>query len=159
MRASIYQAKLATPFGILGIRTDQGELAEIVFLPRGHSPLSPAEPLAERTCEQIGRYLEDPGFRFDIPLRPCGTPFQRRVWDQIRNIAPGRTRTYAQLSVCLGSAPRAVGQACGANPFPLVIPCHRVVSSTGLGGFAHREEGYLLTIKRWLLDHERLFER
>lgn len=150
-----YQAKLATPFCVLGIRTAGDCVREIVFLPGSHKELVPADRMAEQACEQLTRYIDDPEFRFDIRLQSRGTPFQRRVWDRIRAVAPRRTLTYGDLAADIGSAPRAVGQACGANPFPLVIPCHRVVSSTGLGGFAHREGGFHLSIKRWLLDHER----
>ncbi len=149
-----YQARLATAFCVLGIRTAQGCLQEIVFLPNSCAPLAPRDALAEHACNQIRRYVADPEFRFDLPLAPSGTAFQQRVWSGIRDIAPGSTRTYAALAADLHSAPRAVGQACGANPFPLVIPCHRVVSSTGLGGFAHRTGGFILSIKRWLLQHE-----
>ena len=83
-----------------------------------------------------------------------GTAFQRRVWDRIAAIPRGETRTYGDLARMLRSAPRAVGQACGNNYFPLVIPCHRVVAAGGLGGFAHTSSGYLLDVKRWLLAHE-----
>jgi methylated-DNA-[protein]-cysteine S-methyltransferase len=90
-----------------------------------------------------------------LPLAPLGTPFQRRVWQALCDIAPGVVMTYGQLARQLGSVPRAVGQACGANHFPIVIPCHRVVSSGGIGGFAHHaEEGFYRNVKRWLLAHE-----
>lgn len=80
--------------------------------------------------------------------------FRRSVWAKIAAIGPGRTRSYGEIARELGSAPRAVGQACGANPLPLVIPCHRVVASGGIGGFAHHEAGFYLSVKRWLLSHE-----
>ena len=63
--------------------------------------------------------------------------------------------TYGEMARLLRSGPRPVGQACGTNYFPLVIPCHRVVAANGLGGFAHHSSGYLIEIKRWLLQHER----
>lgn len=72
----------------------------------------------------------------------------------IAAIPRGRTATYGELATSLGSAPRAVGQACGANPFPLIVPCHRVTSAAGLGGFANAREGWLLEVKRWLLAFE-----
>ncbi|RDS98677.1 methylated-DNA--[protein]-cysteine S-methyltransferase, partial [Burkholderia contaminans] len=81
--------------------------------------------------------------------------FQHRVWDVISDIPPGTVLTYGQVAKRIGSAPRAVGQACGANYFPLVIPCHRVVAAGGLGGFAnHDDNGYYQKVKRWLLAHE-----
>jgi methylated-DNA-[protein]-cysteine S-methyltransferase len=149
-----FQAKLRTPFALLGIRADDEQLAEIVFLSRDGEALSPRNRLAERACVQIERYVGDPEFRFDLPLARRGTPFQRRVWGKISAIEAGRTRSYGELARELRSAARAVGQACGANPLPLVVPCHRVLAASGIGGFAHREGGFHLSVKRWLLAHE-----
>lgn len=149
-----FQAKLRTPFALLGIRTDDEELAEIMFLARDGDAVSPGSRLAERACAQIERYLDDPQYRFDLPLARNGTDFQRRVWRQISAIGPGRTRSYGELARELGSAARAVGQACGANPLPLVVPCHRVLAAAGIGGFAHHRGGFHLSVKRWLLVHE-----
>jgi methylated-DNA-[protein]-cysteine S-methyltransferase len=149
-----YQAKLDTPFALVGIRTDGDELAEVVYLPRSAGAQAPTDALAERACAQIEKYAADPGYRFRLPLKHLGTDFQRRVWEQIAAIPCGETRTYGDLAKILKSAPRAVGQACGTNYFPLVIPCHRVVAATGLGGFAHASGGYLIDVKRRLLAHE-----
>ncbi len=151
---SNFQAKLDTPFALVGIRTEGDALAEIVYLPRNAGSLAPANALAERACVQIDKYAADPGYRFKLPLKQVGTAFQRRVWDQIAAIPCGETRTYGDIARLLKSAPRAVGQACGTNYFPLVIPCHRVVAAGGLGGFAHASGGYLLEVKRRLLHHE-----
>jgi methylated-DNA-[protein]-cysteine S-methyltransferase len=149
-----FAAKLDTPFGLVGIRTEGEALAEIVYLPRGAGALAAANALAEKACAQIEEYVADPGYRFSLPLKPTGTAFQRRVWAQIAAIPCGETRTYGDLARRLRSAPRAVGQACGTNYFPLVIPCHRVVAANGLGGFAHSSGGYLIEVKRRLLAHE-----
>jgi len=159
MRSTIgnYQAKFAAPFALLGIRTENGVLAEILFLSKTGRPLAPQSPLAERACAQIERYLADPEFRFDLPLAGRGTPFQRQVWRKIAAIRPGRTRSYGEIARELASSPRAVGQACGANPVPLVVPCHRVLAAGGIGGFAHHEAGFHLSVKRWLLAHESAF--
>jgi methylated-DNA-[protein]-cysteine S-methyltransferase len=147
-------ARLPTPFGLVGVRTDCGAVAEIVYLPRTAGELAPRDRTAERVCAQIARYLADPDFVFDLPLAPAGTPFQRGVWRLISAIPRGRTRSYGELADSLGSAPRPVGQACGANRFPLAIPCHRVVAAGGLGGFAHHASGFHVAVKRWLLHHE-----
>jgi len=159
MRSTIgnYQAKFAAPFALLGIRTENGVLAEILFLSKIGLPLAPQSLLAERACAQIERYLADPEFRFDLPLAGRGTPFQRQVWRKIAAIRPGRTRSYGEIARELASSPRAVGQACGANPVPLVVPCHRVLAAGGIGGFAHHEAGFHLSVKRWLLAHESAF--
>jgi methylated-DNA-[protein]-cysteine S-methyltransferase len=78
------------------------------------------------------------------------------VWARIAAIPRGETRRYGELAAALASAPRAVGQACGANWYPLIIPCHRVTAAGGLGGFARRDEGdgFQTGVKRWLLAHE-----
>ena len=156
MRTNIgqFQAILQTPFSRLGVRADNDRVAEIVFL-RGHGPaLAPQNRLAERACGQIERYIRDPQYRFDLPIEPQGTAFQRRVWRKIATIGAGRTRSYGEIARELDSSPRAVGQACGANPLPLVVPCHRVLAASGLGGFAHHSRGFPLSVKRWLLVHE-----
>lgn len=150
-----FQARIDTPFALVGVRTEGDELAEIVYLPRSVGAMAPANALAERACVQIEKYVANPGYRFKLPLKRVGTVFQRRVWDQIAAIPCGQTRTYGDLARILRSAPRAVGQACGSNYFPLVIPCHRVVAASGLGGFAHHASGYLLDVKRALLAHEK----
>ncbi len=154
MRSTPFQAKLPTPFAVLGIRAGDDRVEEIVFLPRGGVTLAPRDRFVERVCLQIERYLDDPESGFDLPLAPRGTLFQRRVWAKIAAIGPGRTRTYGEIARELGSAARAVGQACGANPVPLVVPCHRVLAAGGIGGFAHHETGFHLSVKRWLLEHE-----
>ena len=155
MPLSVFQARMVIPVCTLGIRTAGGAVSEIRFLPPGEGELAPADALAEEACRQIARYLADPEFRFELPLAGIGTPFQRRVWAGIAAIPRGQTRTYGAIAAALMSGPRAVGQACGANAFPLVIPCHRVVSAAGLGGFAHHDGGFHLSVKRWLLAHER----
>lgn len=149
-----YHARLATPFAVLGIRTDGEVLAHIDYLPRGAPELAPLNRLAEKVCRQIGRYLDDPQFRFDLPFEFRGTDFQCRVWRAIAAIPAASTRTYSDLARLLRTGPRAVGGACGANRIPVVIPCHRVVGMQGLGGFMRANGGFPLDIKKWLLAHE-----
>jgi methylated-DNA-[protein]-cysteine S-methyltransferase len=149
-----HTARLATPFAVLGIRTAGGRLAGIEYLPRGAAGLAPLDRFAERVCRQIERYLEDPGFRFDLPFDYRGTEFQCRVWRAIHAIPSGRTLTYVDIARQLGTAPRPVGGACGANRIPLVIPCHRVLGANGIGGFMNARNGFPLEVKRWLLRHE-----
>jgi methylated-DNA-[protein]-cysteine S-methyltransferase len=81
------------------------------------------------------------------------------LWEALCEIPCGRTQTYGELARRLGAEPRAVGQACGDNRLPIVIPCHRVVAANGIGGFAHASSGYLLEAKRWLLAHEAAAQR
>ncbi len=89
-----------------------------------------------------------------VPLAPAGTAFQRRVWAALRAIPPGETRTYGALAAALGSHPRAVAGACRANPWVLLVPCHRAVSTCGPGGFMGATDGWPLALKRRLLAHE-----
>jgi methylated-DNA-[protein]-cysteine S-methyltransferase len=151
----IYQARHPTPFAVLGIRTAGDTLAGIDYLPKGAATLDPISRFAERVCRQIERYLDDPAYDFDLPFDYRGSEFQCRVWRAIRSIPSGRTLTYLDVARRLGTAPRPVGGACGANRIPLVIPCHRVVGSGGIGGFMHVRRGPGIEIKRWLLRHER----
>ena len=154
MSAHAFDTIIAAPFGALGVRIDDDVLDQIAFLPPGTPAKAPRNALAQRAAEQLGAYLDDPRTRFDLPLKPAGTVFQRRVWAAIRAIPCGKVRAYGALATELASAARAVGQACGANPFPVVVPCHRVVAQAALGGFAHARDGFLLDTKRWLLAHE-----
>ena len=153
--ADDYQAKLATPFAVLGIRTDGDWLTDIEYLPLDTPPLVHQNEFAKEVCKQVQAYLADPGFVFDLSLHISGTNHQRRVWQAIKIIPSGSTSSYADIAVRLSSAPRAVGQACGANRLPIIIPCHRVISRNGeIGGFMNARNGFPLDIKRWLLQHE-----
>ena len=152
----LFSAIVEAPFGAIGIRTEAGVLRELVYLPSTFDEKSATDKLAEVAARQIKRYLVEPDFRFDLPLAEVGTAFQHKVWAAIASIPRGEVRTYGQVAKHIQSAPRAVGQACGANWFPLVIPCHRVTASGGLGGFSHHDDetGFHLGVKRWLLAHE-----
>jgi methylated-DNA-[protein]-cysteine S-methyltransferase len=138
----------------VAVATRGGRVSEIRYLPPSSASKCPGNELAERAARQLERYREDPDTRFDLPLLIEGTPFQRRLWDALCEIPRGRTLTYGELARRLGGEARAVGQACGDNRLPIVIPCHRVVAANGIGGFAHATDGYLLEAKRWLLAHE-----
>lgn len=150
-----YAAVLSASTFSLGIRCNADEVTAIDYLePRAE--IVPQSLLAKEAVRQLRAYFKNPRFEFGLPLATAGTPFQRRVWDNIATIPAGTTRSYGELAATLHSGPRAVGNACGANPYPLVVPCHRVVAANqGLGGFARSRGGFLLDIKRWLLAHER----
>lgn len=154
MELAHYNAILPTPFGALGVRTEGEWLTEVVYLPPRTSARAPDNAIAQSTVEQLERYLQDPDYRFDLPLGRAGTAFQQRVWAEISSIPRGEVQNYGALAQRLKSAARAVGQACGANPFPPIVPCHRVVSAAGIGGFANHRDGFLIATKRWLLAHE-----
>ena len=152
----LFSTIVTAPFGAVGIRVDAGMLRELVYLPARFAQKPPADPLSEQVAAQVECYFADPDFRFDLSLPEVGSPFQRKVWHAINAIPRGEVLTYGQVAKLVGSAPRAVGQACGANWFPLIIPCHRVTGSGGLGGFSNHDDanGFHLGVKRWLLAHE-----
>ena len=153
-----FSAIVEAAFGAVGIRAEGGAVRELVYLPPRFQAQAPSDALSERTARQVERYLDDPDFAFDLPLAAVGTTFQRKVWQAIAAIPRGRVLTYGEVARQVQSAPRAVGQACGANWFPLVIPCHRVTASGGLGGFSHHDDetGFHVGVKRWLLAHEQV---
>jgi methylated-DNA-[protein]-cysteine S-methyltransferase len=139
---------------MVAVKTRDQRVMQISYLPASVDSQAPRNPLAERAARQLERYREDPDARFDLPLHVEGTPFQRRLWHALCEIPRGKTLTYGELARRLGGEARAVGQACGDNRLPIVIPCHRVIAANGIGGFAHATGGYLVEAKRWLLAHE-----
>jgi methylated-DNA-[protein]-cysteine S-methyltransferase len=150
-----YQAIIPAPFGKLGIRCTEEALSAIEFLPASKPTVGPCNALATKAIAQLEAYFADPYFHFYLPLRLAASLHQRKVWQAMQDIPCGQTLTYGELAEQVGSSAQAVGQACGSNPVPVIIPCHRVVSKLGLGGFMRHAEGESLNIKRWLLEHER----
>jgi len=143
---------LDTPIGTIGISWRCKVLTGV--------DLEPAAPSETSTClpafiaDQLDAYFRDGSVRLNLAVEVQGTRFQHRVWQALRSIPSGRTVTYGDLAKQLGGSARAVGGACRANPCPIVVPCHRVVSATGLGGFSGDTSGRKLAVKRWLLRHE-----
>ena len=111
--------------------------------------------LKERCREQLQQYLSHNLSEFDLPVMTCGTDFQQKTWMQLEAIPFGQTRTYKDLAVAISSSPRAIGGACRRNPVAVIVPCHRVVSVSGAGGYAGDTAGQNLQVKNWLLEHER----
>jgi methylated-DNA-[protein]-cysteine S-methyltransferase len=109
-------------------------------------------PLLREAAAQLAAYFDDPAQGFDLPLKVEASEFQQRVCDAMLAIPLGETRTYGELSKDLGVPAQAIGQGCGGNPIPVIIPCHRVLGANGLGGFSGL--GGVET-KVWLLKHER----
>jgi len=154
---SAFDACVRTPFATLGITATGTHVTGIRFL----APSTPAKvpkknTIAHLACVELQAYLDNPGFVFDVPIRLAGTRHRLAVWEAMQKIPAGRTRTYGEVASELGSSARAVGGACGANPIPVIVPCHRIVAAGGdIGGFmGARDEGFELGIKRWLLEHE-----
>jgi methylated-DNA-[protein]-cysteine S-methyltransferase len=152
--AADYDAVVSFPGFSLGICCG-GESIEAIDFLEPCDERGGGQPLAQAAVRQLRGYLKDASFKFSLPLAPAGTVFQQRVWSGIAAIPAGKTRSYGELADALKSSARAVGTACGANPYPVVVPCHRVIAANGgLGGFAGQRGGFLLDAKRWLLHHE-----
>ena len=105
--------------------------------------------------QQLCQYSEQAHNNWSLGLPESGTAFQRRVWQYLQTIPMGTTQSYGEVAQALNSSARAVGNACRANPYLLVVPCHRVVKSNGIGGFGGKIDGEAIAIKQWLLAHER----
>lgn len=108
----------------------------LVALEWGQTPEEGSSSLLFEARNQLTEYFDGGRMAFDLPFRLRGTPFQQSVWKLMGDIPFGDTRTYGDLASDLHSAPRSVGGACGRNPLPIIIPCHRVLAGTGLGGYS-----------------------
>jgi len=146
---------VATPIGPVGLTLRAGRVVDVSFFPRNSGQGRVQGAALRRASMALKRYFQDPRARLGMTLAPSGTAFQQRVWRALRRIPPGRVKTYGELARALGTSARAVGGACRANPIPILIPCHRVVSARGDGGFMGMTRGRAMTIKRRLLEHER----
>lgn len=110
--------------------------------------------ISQQAQLQIQAYFNQAHSDWTLPLANVGTQFQQRVWQALQTIPVGETRTYSDIAEQLNSSARAVGNACRANPFIIVVPCHRVVAKNSLGGYAGEIRGNNMKIKQWLLEHE-----
>jgi methylated-DNA-[protein]-cysteine S-methyltransferase len=148
--AAIWQG----PLGRFSITVAADWVTGIERLPPGPGQM-PQDPLAAEVVRQLEAWAVDPGHRFDLPLAPAPTPFQQRFRAALCAVPAGTVVTYGELAACLRSGARAVGAACGANPLPLVVPCHRVVAAAGVGGYGReRTAGEAVAFKRRLLARE-----
>jgi len=149
----IYRQRIDSPIGPLLLSGGDGVLLRVEFLSDIDDRLDGLEDeRLGRAVEALQAYFSGAAMDIDVPLDPAGTDFQRQVWSALRSIPYGATCSYRELAGAIGRprAVRAVGAANGANPIPIVIPCHRVIgadgSLTGYGGGLGR--------KRWLLELE-----
>lgn len=144
---------IETPLGRLALIAHDDKLAAVDWTEEEADPSPPDddEHLPARAAAQIAAYFAGDLHRFDLPLAPAGTPFRQKVWSAMLNVPYGQTTTYGDVARQIGGGPRAVGGACGANPLPIIIPCHRVLASSGLGGYSGRGG---LDVKQFLLRHE-----
>jgi methylated-DNA-[protein]-cysteine S-methyltransferase len=147
---------VASPVGALLLTAEDGRLTGLYMPAEAHAPAPGARPddgAFATARRQLEEYFGGERHSFDLPVAPSGTPFQQRVWEELQRIGYGETISYGELASRIGrpGAARAAGAANGANPVSIVIPCHRVIGSTGtLTGY-----GGGLEAKRFLLDLER----
>jgi len=137
-----------TPVGDITVAEEDGV---IVSLDWGWGGDQIATPLLTRARDQLNEYFDGARRDFDLPLAPPGTAYRRKVWDELCRIPYGETRTYGEIAAGAGGSARSVGQANGANPIPIIIPCHRVLAGSHLGGYSGAGG---LDTKRYLLDLE-----
>lgn len=151
-----YAAVIDSPVGPLGLGLEQERLKLIDFLPDDVPRRVPVTAAAREVAAAVRVYFENPHAEVScrFAVSDSGTAFQHRVWQALRAIPAGETRTYGEVARALGSSARAVGGACRANPIPILVPCHRVIAVNGLGGFAGDLGTGRTRIKRWLLSHE-----
>lgn len=127
------QRSCHSPVGDLTVSEADGA---IVALDWGWGRDQDDTPLLRRAIAQLEAYFDGERAPFDLPLAPAGTAFERQVWTYMSEIPSGEVRTYGDCARAIGSVARAVGQACGSNPIPVIIPCHRIVAASGLGGYS-----------------------
>lgn len=152
---SIFKFDLESPIGALRITADSTAIVSINFMNPGEIIFSETNTVIDECKKQLKEYFRGTLFAFDLPLAPEGSDFQKKVWEVLLEIPFGGTTSYEKIAVKLGdrNSVRAVGNANGKNPIPIIIPCHRVVgknnSLTGYAGGLKR--------KQWLLSHEHFF--
>lgn len=124
----------------------------LIALEWGRVPGDAETPLLQAASLQLEEYFDRRRKSFDLPLAPAGTAFQKSVWRAMQQIPYGEVMPYIAIARQLGTSPRAVGGACGRNPLPIIIPCHRVVASGGLGGYSGFDgldsKSFLLSLER-----------
>jgi methylated-DNA-[protein]-cysteine S-methyltransferase len=124
---------ISSPIGDLVVDEQDGAIIAIRW---ADERASNGSPLLAEAARQLDAYFAGKLSDFDLPLRPAGSSFECRVWSAMQKIPYGKTACYGDLATKINSAPRAVGGACGKNPIPIIIPCHRVLAKAGLGGYS-----------------------
>ncbi len=152
---STYYYEYKAPFGMVGLELTDNQLSGVDLCLDQSRALSCKNQVIEVYIRALDAYFAGESTFFDVPIIfKGGTKFQNQVWQQIAAIDFGQTRTYGEIAKDLNSHARAVGQACGRNPVPLFVPCHRVLAKSGLGGFSLGTEEKMLQIKTYLLTLE-----
>jgi methylated-DNA-[protein]-cysteine S-methyltransferase len=147
------QASIHSPVGTISVESDGERLTAIRIGEASVAAEAPsAEPLLREALAQLGAYFDGRLTVFDLPIAAATSPRGPAHRAAIAAIGHGETASYGELARSIGSSPRAVGQACRRNPFPIIIPCHRVLGAAQAIG--HYSAGAGIATKRWLLDHE-----
>jgi methylated-DNA-[protein]-cysteine S-methyltransferase len=152
MTALTATATLLTPIGLVSLSAEGGELISVRINPlatEGHQPAT--NPILKEALDQMAAYFAGERQNFDVKLRPLPSPQGEALRSGIAVVPYGKTMTYGALAEQIRSAPRAVGQACKRNPFPIIIPCHRVTSASGPENYSG---GAGVETKAWLIDFE-----
>ncbi len=154
-----YDVIFRTDLALIGLQFDDGKLANVKYLDKKSHKVTPKKLLTrsvEAVKNKIEKYItpRSKTKTINIAVSLNVTPFQARVLKQLQKIPYGETRTYGEIAKTLKTSPRAVGNACRNNPLPIIIPCHRVVAASGIGGYDGARTGTLLNIKRRLLEME-----
>ena len=142
------QLSLHTPVGDISVSEEDGAIVSVDW---GWGSRQSETRLLRRACDQLHKYFDQELSEFDLPLAPAGSLYQQRVWQALCAIPYGATKTYLDIARVAGGSPGSVGQANGNNPIPILIPCHRVLATTHIGGYSG---GDGLDTKRWLLALE-----
>lgn len=155
----MYQLIIATPEhlipGCIRIHHDGASVVELDILPKGKYGICPPEnEFEESLLAAFSAYFSSSEQRFMLPIKQQGSDFQHRVWRALQQINAGTVMSYGELAKKLNSSARAIGNACRRNPVPIIVPCHRVVAKSGIGGFSGATQGQLIDQKRRLLAHE-----
>lgn len=149
-----WQFSLETQVGWLKVEGNQYFVTSSRFVFEQPSADTGQGPVRDKVYLQLQNYLKGQITAFDVPLMTRGSEFQQKVWSELETIPAGQTRTYGEIARKVGSSPRAIGGACRRNPVAVIVPCHRVISSSGAGGYAGDTAGNNMQVKLWLLAHE-----
>jgi len=149
-----YQFIIPTPVGKLGLLVAEQSVRYLSYVDDRCKTKIPKNGLAATVYQQLLEYFQQQRKKFDLPLSPVGTDYQKRVWQRLLKISYGQSFTYGDIAEQLGSGPRAVGNACRWNPISIIVPCHRVVSKTDIGGYTGKVAGEKVERKIQLLEME-----
>jgi len=150
-----YTAIIDSPLGMLGILDNGKVIQAINFLYNKAIPCAANSSLAEQATSQLQQFFSNAQFKFNLPITDAITPFQMKVRHALLNIPVGETMTYGNVAKTIASSARAIAGGCRRNPVPIIVPCHRIVATNGIGGFSGAVDGAPLANKQWLLEHER----